>query len=267
VTTGPGSPDAHHRTATDHEADGILERVVDEAAEEVVEELDLHRTPPEDEPLPSMSEQISEQLGGVRGLVESSIPVLAFVVLNYLLGTSLIGLSDRDALYWAIGAAVSTAVAIGGYRLYRREPVRHAVNGVFGIALGAWLAWRSGEARDFYLPGILQNFGLAALLIVSVVFRRPLVGYVWAVLSNKGKNDWLDKPRLFRTFQWLSVAWAVSFILRAGLQSVFYLADQEDLLGLTKLVFNYPVYAATIILTIWATRRVTRTQAVEPAAA
>ena len=38
-----------------------------------------------------MSEQISEQLGGVRGLIESSIPVLAFVLLNVLLGDSVAG--------------------------------------------------------------------------------------------------------------------------------------------------------------------------------
>ena len=38
----------------------------------------------------------------------------------------------------------------------QRKPVRHAVNGLFGIAIGAFIAWRTGEARDFYLPGIIR---------------------------------------------------------------------------------------------------------------
>ena len=60
---------------------------------------------------PSISEQVAEQLGGVRGLIESSIPVLAFVLLNVLLGDIVAGLEKRTALYWAIGGAVGTAVA------------------------------------------------------------------------------------------------------------------------------------------------------------
>ena len=32
--------------------------------------------------MPTFSEQVADQLGGVRGMVESSIPVLAFVLVN-----------------------------------------------------------------------------------------------------------------------------------------------------------------------------------------
>ena len=32
--------------------------------------------------LPSFSEQVADQLGGVRGMVESSVPVIAFVFVN-----------------------------------------------------------------------------------------------------------------------------------------------------------------------------------------
>ena len=35
-----------------------------------------------EEPLPSFSEQLADQLGGWRGLIESSIPVTVFVIAN-----------------------------------------------------------------------------------------------------------------------------------------------------------------------------------------
>ncbi len=236
------------------------EGVEDRIAEEIVEEQNLH---PGDEgaPYPSMSEQISEQLGGVRGLIESSVPVLAFVLLNVLLGESVAGLDKRVALYWAIGGAVGTAVLIGVYRLARKEPVRHAVNGIFGIAIGAFLAYRTGEAKDFYLPGILITLAQVAVFVISVVVRRPIIGYVWGVLANKGKHDWFGNRRLFRTFQWLTLVWAGSLFVRAGVQGWLYLQDQATAIGIVRIAVSWPIYAATFAFTVWAIRRVTREQA------
>jgi len=235
----------------------------DRVAEEVVEELDLHpvRRPEdgEDEPLPSMSEMISEQLGGVRGLIETSVPVLAFVLLNVVLG-DWVELPKRTALYWAIGGAVGSAVLIGIYRLLRRQSVRHAVNGVIGIAIGAYLAYRSGDAKDFYLPGILFTLAQSAVLVVSVVIRKPIIGYVWGVLANKGRHDWFDNQRLFRTFQWLTLVWAGSLFVRAGIQGWLYLEGQANAIGIVRILISWPIYAATFALTVWAVRRVTRDQ-------
>jgi Protein of unknown function (DUF3159) len=239
------------------------ETVEERVAEEVVEELDLHPVPePEeaDEPLPSMSEQISEQLGGVRGLIESSVPVLAFVLLNVLLGDAGLDLPKKTALYWAIGGSVGSALAIGAYRLSRKQPIRHAVNGLFGIAIGAYLAWRTGDAKNFYLPGILLTLGQVVVLIASVAVRRPIIGYVWGVLANGGKHDWFDNPRLFRTFQWLTLVWAASLFIRAGVQGWLYLADQANAIGIVRVLISWPIYAATFAFTAWAVHRVTSAQ-------
>jgi Protein of unknown function (DUF3159) len=227
----------------------------DRLAEEVVEEQDLHRIHPPAGPdrgedrLPSLSEQMAEQLGGWRGLLESSIPIAVFVLVNIVWG-----------LYPAIAGSVLTAVAIATVRLARRQPVRHAVNGLIGIAVGAFLAYRSGDAKDFYLPGILLAFGQAVVLIGSVAVGKPLVGYVWAIIAAGGKHDWLGDSRLFRTFQWLTVAWAVSLIVRGGVQGVLFLADLDNLLGVARIGLSWPMYVGMVALTVWAVRR-TRSRA------
>lgn len=237
------------------------ETVEERLAEEVVEELDLQPVAGTDEQdedeLPSMSEQIAEQLGGVRGLVESSVPVLAFVVLNVVLGDAVAGLEKRTALYWAIAGAVVSALAIGGFRLARKEPVRHAVNGLFGIAVGAFLAWRTGNAEDFYLPGILLTFGQAAVLLISVAFGKPIIGYVWGVMANKGHQDWFGNARLFRTFQWLTLVWVVSLSLRAGIQYYLWAQHEANALGIVRILISWPIYAATFAFTAWAIHRQT----------
>src|SRR4051794_25401271 len=81
----------------------------------------------EEEPLPPFSVQMAQQLGGVRGLVESSIPITLFIVVNFL-GDHFNWWSLQTSLVIAVGAALSLAV----YRLARRESIRHALNGVFG---------------------------------------------------------------------------------------------------------------------------------------
>jgi uncharacterized protein DUF3159 len=238
---------------------GPHEGVPDRVAEEVVEELSLQPVDADEdeEELPTISEQIADQLGGMRGLIESSVPVLAFVLLNFIVGLDALGLRERTGLYIAIAGAVGTAVLIAIYRLARNEPVRHAVNGVIGIALGAYLAARSGHAKDFYLPGILLTLGQAALLLLSTAFRKPIIGYVWAVMANKGKHDWLHNRRLLSTFQWLTVAWAASLIVRGGVQAVLYWLDRADLLGVARIFLSWPIYAGMLALTVWAVRRVT----------
>ncbi|XVU24015.1 DUF3159 domain-containing protein [Actinoplanes sp. CA-054009] len=234
------------------------ETVEERLAEEVVEELDLHPVKePEEEPLPSMSEQIAEQLGGVRGLIESSLPVFAFVILNVVLGDAVVGLEKRTALYWAIAGAVVSALAIGGYRLIRKEPVRHAVNGLFGIAIGAFLAYRTGKAENFYLPGILLTFGQAAVLLLSVVVRKPLIGYAWGIMANKGQQNWFDNSRLFRTFQWLTLVWVVSLCIRAGIQYYLWAQGEANALGIVRILISWPIYAATFAFSAWAIHRVT----------
>jgi hypothetical protein len=245
------------------------ESVGERIAEEVVEELDLHPVGESpgtgnaddeaDDELPSMSEQIAEQLGGVRGLVESSLPVLAFVLFNVILSSAL-DLDKRTALYWAIAGSMISAVGIGVFRLTRRQPVRHAVNGILGIAIGAFLAWRTGKAENFYLPGILITFGQAALFLISAMVRKPLIGYAWGIMANKGHQDWFGNARLFRTFQWLTLVWVVSLCLRAGVQLFLWAQHEANALGIVRILISWPIYAATFAYSAWAIHRVTNAE-------
>jgi Protein of unknown function (DUF3159) len=202
--------------------------------------------PKASEALPSFSEQLAEQLGGVRGLVESSIPVAVFVIMNVIWGL-------RPAL---IGSVV-TAVVMAVFRLSRRETVRHAVNGLFGILIGVAIAWKTGDPKDFYLPGIVLSLGYALAMLVSVAVRRPLVGWIWSVVAGRGSTRWRDEPRLLRTFGWLTVLWAAIYLLKVVVQTGLYLADQVNALGIARLALGYPPYLLLIAVTVWAVRRVT----------
>lgn len=207
----------------------------------------------QEQTLPTFSEQLADQLGGVRGMIESSVPVTTFVIANLITST-------RPALI----LAVLTAVGIGGYRLWRGETARHAVNGLFGVGIGALLAWRTGEAKNFYLPGILFSLGYGLAMVASVVLRWPLVGWLWSVVADKGSTRWREDTGLRRTFGWLTLVWAATYLAKVVIQSSVYLAggltdDQKaTVLGVIRIALGWPPYALLLALTVWAVRRYDR---------
>jgi len=212
-------------------------------------------TPAQDEDaLPTFSEQVSSQLGGVRGMVESSVPVLAFVVVNFLW-------SLTPALYVAVGFAL----ALAAYRLVRKESVRHALNGLFGIGIGAVVAWKTGSPKDFYLPGIIYTLAYGLAMVGSVLARRPLVGWLWSLVADKGAERWRVDPGLRRIFGWLTVVWAATFFAKVVVNLWVYFADwltddqKASVLGIMRIVLGFPPYALLLALTVWAVRRYLRT--------
>lgn len=206
-------------------------------------------TQPEDdeERLPSFAEQMADQLGGWRGLVESSVPVVVFVFVNIV-----------AELNPALIASVGVAVAIAALRLIQRRPIRHAVNGLFGVGIGAFIAWRTGEEKDFYLPGILYGIGYGIALLLSVAVRQPLVGWIWSVIVAGGKSEWRTDAKLIRLFSRLTVLWGVVWLAKVGVQAALYLADQDTALGVARLVLGYPPYLLLLAFTVWAVRRETK---------
>ncbi len=205
-------------------------------------------TADEEEPLPTFSEQLAEQLGGVRGVIESGVPVLIFIIAKLILPLT-------PALIVAVGSAMAIAV----WRLARRQSVRHAVNGLVGILFGAILAWKTGSAKAFYLPGILISLGYGVALLVSVFVRRPLVGWAWSVLVAKGSTNWRGDPRLVRLFNRLTVLWAVIYLIKVGIQAAVFqhtsATDPGTVLGILRLALGYPPYLLLIAITVWAVRR------------
>ncbi len=202
----------------------------------------------DDAPLPSFTEQLADQLGGVRGLVESGIPVLVFVVAN-------IAWALRPAILVAAGSAVAIAV----WRLTRKESVRHAINGLFGIGLGAIIAWKTGSAKNFYLPGILLSLAYGVAMLASIPLRVPLVGWVWALLADRGSSAWRGDRHLVRTFSWLTAVWAATYLVKTGVQAVIFSntsdSDPGTTLGIARLVLGYPPYLLLIAVTVWVVRR------------
>ncbi|HEX8759960.1 MAG TPA: DUF3159 domain-containing protein [Pseudonocardiaceae bacterium] len=192
---------------------------------------------------PSRPPTLLEQLGGVGGLVSSVVPVVIFVAANPLIG-----------LQPAIWASLATAVAVGVWGLVRREPLQPAVSGILGVAVCAFIAYQTGEARGFFLYGIWYSLVAGLALLVSVVVRRPLVGVLWSVLNGSGFG-WRNDRRVRFGFDVATLVWAAFFLARFGVQRWLYDMQEIGWLGVARLAMGLPLTAVAALVTIWAIRR------------
>lgn len=192
-----------------------------------------------------------EQLGGKRGLVDSGLPAVVFVGVNSIVDAFA---ARSTALRSAIAAAVLCGLVIIALRLYRKETVQQAVSGFLGLGIAVFFAARSGEARDFFKPGIYINAVYGSVFLGSVLVGRPLVGAIYSALDGLG-DTWRTNPRLRRVFSVATVGWAAVFGLRAVVQVIFYNADRPDLLAISKLLLGWPLTIAAVAATVWFVRR------------
>jgi hypothetical protein len=190
-----------------------------------------------------------EQMGGVQGIVASTIPVGVFVVVNLLF-----------ALQAALIAAIVAGVAIAAWRISRKQALQPAVSGLFAVGVAAFLAYRTGEARAFYLPGLLFSAALGLAFLVSVLVRWPLAGVVWHGINGDGQG-WRQDRRMLRAYTLASLLWTLVFAARVVVQGLLYNADEETWLGIARLAMGYPLVGVALLGTFWAVRRARRAPA------
>lgn len=195
--------------------------------------------------------RILEVLGGRRGVIDGGLPPLVFVAVNAVAAAHL---PRPAALAYAIGGAVSVGVGIVGVRILRREPLRQALGGLLGLAIAVAFALGSGEARDFFLPGIYVDAAYAVILAGSVLVGRPLVGTIWGLIF-RSRGQWRSDPRLRRRFTIVTLGWSLVYASRAVVQTAFYFNDSPGFLAAAKLVLGWPLTALAVVLTLAYVRR------------
>jgi hypothetical protein len=186
-----------------------------------------------------------EQMGGVSGVVASGVPVVVFVTAQAVFGV----------LVASIVAAVVVALAVSVWRLVRGEPVQPALSGLLGVAVCAFVAYRTGEAKGFFLLGIWTSLVYGGVFLISVIVRRPLVGVIWHLVNSEGQS-WRHDPHLRRAFDLASLAWVVVFGARFVVQRWLYDSVYADAwLGWVRLAMGIPLAAVAAAVTVWAIRR------------
>lgn len=177
-------------------------------------------------------------IGGVRGLIESILPGLGFLILY----------TFTKNLPLAVIAPIAVSVAFVVVRLITRSAVMPALAGLLGVGVSAALALFTGRAEDNFLLGIAINVACLVVLLISLIVRRPLIGVIVSLLANDPGGYRKDKAKgrvvLVATWCWVGL-----FSIRLIAELPLYFAGETELLGSVKLILGVPFYAVLLWIT------------------
>lgn len=187
-------------------------------------------------------------IGGLRGVLETVVPSLVYVVLFVI---------TRDARISALVPGC-LAVLLVLARLVRREPIVSALSGMLGVGIAVLVTLVTGRGVDYFLSGFIINIAWGLGLLVSIVIGWPAIGLVIGTLRGDLRS-WRRDARIRRTALWLTVLWLAMFVARLAVQLPLYLSEQVEALGAARIAMGVPLFAAVIAATWFAIRRLAKT--------
>lgn len=195
-------------------------------------------------------------MGGWRGVLESVLPGLVFIVVYTL--TIDPGTGDGN-LWLSLGLSVGIALVFTIIRLIARQSVTAAIGGLVAAGAAAAFAAFTGEAGNNFIPGFITNALYGSAFLISALVGWSLIGLAVGFLMGEG-TAWRADKRKRRVFFWLAIAWASLFAARLLVQFPLYLADLAGepgaitALGTLKLVMGLPLFAPLVAVTWLAVR-------------
>lgn len=178
-------------------------------------------------------------MGGWRGILESVLPSLAFVILFTI---------RPEPLILALGVSVGLAAVFTIIRLLQKSPPSAAIGGLIAAAAAAGLALWTGRGQDNFVPGLITNAAYGTVLLISALIGWSLIGLAVGFLMGDG-TAWRRDRRKKRAFLWLGLAWSALFFARLAVQFPLYLAGEVTALGTLKLIMGLPLFAPMIAVT------------------
>jgi len=186
---------------------------------------------------------ILDLLGGWRGVFDAVGPNLLFLAV-YLVTPDLVA-----ANMWALAMSVLLAVA----RRSAGQPIAPAVGGMILVAMSGLMALMGGDGGDVFLPDLIQTGLVSAILLVSIAFRRPLLGVLLGpVVSGR---TWRTNTTLLRGYDWATALMAAAAATRTVSKLPFYFANNVVALGISDLVTGVPLAIVTTYAQVRILRR------------
>jgi hypothetical protein len=188
--------------------------------------------------------QLAKAFGGVRGIIEAAVPTIAF---------TLSWITSED-LKLSLIISISLSVVLLLVRILQRSTPQFVINSLIGIAIGAFFASRSGNAKDVFLPGILWNAAYSVGMLISIVSRWPVVGFLIGSVTNDpvGWHKDAGIVKLCTRLTWLLM---LPCVVRVAVQGPVYLfgggEEAVAALGLTKIVMGWPLQVAALAAMLW----------------
>jgi hypothetical protein len=182
----------------------------------------------------SDKDKVIGAFGGKKGLIDSGIPSIIFLVTFNI----------RKDLQEALFAAIAVSAVLTIIRLAMRDTIQHAISGFVGILICAWFANRTGNPSDLYIPKLLTNLGYGTLYLLTNLAGWPILGLMLGPILGENLL-WRNHPERKRAYIQAGWLWVAMFFSRIAVQYPIYKSGNLNLLGTVNLAMGYPLFLAT----------------------
>jgi hypothetical protein len=179
-------------------------------------------------------QKVLSAFGGKKGLIDSGIPSVIFLVVFNL----------RDDLQDALYASVGVSILLTLIRLISRDTVQHAFSGLIGALICAWFANRTGNPSDLFVPKLLTNLGYGTVYLIANLAGWPILGLMLGPILGENLL-WRNDPARKKAYLRASWIWVAMFFTRIAVQYPIYKSGNVNLLGTVNLAMGYPLFIAT----------------------
>lgn len=187
---------------------------------------------------PLSGAEVLRLLGGVRGIAESFAPATVFLVIFAI---------TQNVLISAIAPAIAAVIALL-LRLIQKVSITPALAGLLGVVVCSLTTLLTGNPEDYFLPGLVVNICWFIGLLLSIIVRWPLLGFVIGI-ARGSLTDWRTNQRLRGAAYLASYVWLAMFALRLAVQVPLFIADEVTALGIARVTMGLPLYALVILFT------------------
>lgn len=179
-------------------------------------------------------EKVLAAFGGKKGLLDSGIPSLLFLIVFNI----------QHDLHQALYASVIVSILLTILRLAMRDTVQHAFSGLIGVLFCAWLANRTGNPSDVFVPKLLINVLYGSVYLIANLAGLPILGLMLGPILGENLN-WRKHPARKAAYLRAGWLWIGLFFSRIIVQYPIYKSGNVNLLGTVNLAMGTPLFIAT----------------------
>lgn len=177
------------------------------------------------------------QLVFKRKTIDALFPPLIFFVFNRL-----------STLDIAAGLTLTYIFGLIIYRIVKRHTKKYVLVGTGGVLFSIGLSYLSGDAINYYLPGLISTSLIVLACVVSLIVHKPLAALA-SHITRGWPIDWYWRDDVRPAYRNVTILWAVYFSARLAVQVPLFLMGEFDIYFIVNNILGWPLNIVLLITT------------------
>lgn len=169
--------------------------------------------------------------------IDALFPPLIFFVANRL-----------STLEIAAGLTLFYIFCLILYRIFKKHTKKYVLVGTGGVLFSIGLSYLSGEAINYYLPGLISTTLIVIACLVSLALKKPLAALA-SHITRGWPIDWYWRDDIRPAYRNVTILWAVYFIFRLAVQVPLFIMGEFDIYFIFNNILGWPMNIILLIST------------------